>query len=258
MEKEGETKHSSNVKVRKRPARAEFHFPIYPLSTALDIIEKIENNGAGSLPESALAISMGMSVKGSGFQLKVLTAKQFGLLTKQGDNLVNTQLAKSILKPISAEEKINALAQTFHNIPLFKAVSEKYEGSPLPLDEALKNVLEREFKVVHDRVSSAYSMLINSAKTAKILQESQGKVYLVRKSKGIKVDDKSKTTDTGDEQQPPKKIEEIEPVTVKWNFSIDTKDLVGMKTEEIKAMMDGLKNLATILKQESSQENNEK
>ena len=93
---------------------------------------------------------------------------------------MTTQLAKSIFKPFSDNERSAALAQAFHNIPLFKAVSDKYEGSPLPLGEALRNILEREFEVTPERVSSAQSMLMNSAKIAGALQESQGKVYLLR------------------------------------------------------------------------------
>lgn len=242
-------------KTRKRPVRSEFSFPIYPLSMALEIAERVEKEGAGRLPETALAISLGLSVKSSGFQLKVLTARQFGLLLKQGNNLVTTQLAKSIFKPFSDEEKSAAFAQVFHNIPLFKAVSDKYEGSPLPSDEALRNVLEREFKVTHERVSSAQSMLINSAKTAGVLQASQGRTYLVKKSVGAMV---------GGVPPPPPPPSPpgggTGPVTATWNISVDTKDLAGMDAEAIKAMMDGLERLARIvvLEQKGPEEEGEK
>lgn len=181
MEEKQESQIQPKQKARKRPVRAEFPFPIYPLSAALEIARKVETEYAGSLTEATLAIALAASAKSSGFQLKVLTAKQFGLLIKQGDNLMTTKLAKSIFKPISDDERSAALAEAFHNIPLFGAVSNKYQGSPLPPDEALRNVLEREFKVTRERVVSAHSMLINSAKTAEVLQESQGNVYLLRK-----------------------------------------------------------------------------
>lgn len=185
MEEKQQSKSAQKSKGRKRPVKAKFSFPIYPLSTALGIAKKVETEYAGSLTEATLAIALGASAKSSGFQLKVLTAKQFGLLIKQGDNLMTTPLAKSIFKPVSGDEKTKALAQAFHNIPLFKAVSDKYEGSPLPPGEALRNVLEREFEVTPERVSSAQSILMNSAKVAEVLQESQGKVYLLREL-GIK------------------------------------------------------------------------
>lgn len=253
MEEKQESQGVQRPKGRKRPVKAEFHFPIYPFTTALEIAEKVEKEGAGSLPETALAISLGLSVKSSGFQLKVLTAKQFGLLLKQGDNLITTQAAKSIFKPFSDEEKAAALAQAFYKIPLFKAVSGKYQGSPLPPDEALKNVLEREFRVTHERLSSAQSMLINSAKTAGVLQESQGKTYLVRKPA-------MPERERGDEPPPPPPPGGREPVTATWNVSVNTKDLAGMDAEAIKAAMDGLERLAKIvvLKQKGGEESGEK
>jgi len=255
----GEKQESQGVekpKKRKRPVRAEFPFPIYPLLTALEIVKKVETEYAGSLTEATLAVALGASAKSSGFQLKVLTAKQFGLLLKQGDNLMTTQLAKSIFKPVSDEEKSAALAQAFHNIPLFKAVSDKYEGSPLPSDEALRNVLEREFKVTHERVVSAHSMLINSAKTAGILQESQGKTYLVRRPAEGTLAAKLKE----EEGKPPLGARKVEPFTAALNISVDTKDFAGMDAEAIKAAMDGLERLAKIivLKQKISEESEEK
>lgn len=259
MEEKQESQISPKPKTRKRPVRAEFSFPIYPLSTALEIAERVEREGAGSLSETTLAISLGLSVKSSGFQLKVLAAKQFGLLIKQGGNLMTTPLAESIFKPFSNEEKSAALGQVFHNIPLFKAVSDKYEGSPLPSDEALRNVLEREFKVTHERVSSAHSMLINSAKTAGVLQESQGRVYLVKKSVGAMVGGTPTREGEGETFKPPPTGQRVEPITAALNISVDTKDFAGMDAEAIKAAMDGLERLAKIvvLKQKSPEETTE-
>ena len=257
MEEKQESQIQSKQKARKRPVRAEFPFPIYPLSTALEIARKVETEYAGSLTEATLAIALAASAKSSGFQLKVLTAKQFGLLSKQGDNLMTTKLAKSIFKPVSDDERSTALAEAFHNIPLFDAVSNKYQGSPLPPDEALRNVLEREFKVTHERVVSAHSMLINSAKTAGILQESQGKTYLVRRpAEGI-IAGKPKEKEEG---RPPSGERRVEPLVTTWNVSVDTKDFAGMDAEAIKAAMDGLERLAriVILKQKGGEESGEK
>lgn len=256
MEDEKESQDQEKTKTRKRPTRAEFQFPIYTLSAALGIAGKVESEGAGSLSEAALAIAMGASSKSSGFKLKVLTAKQFGLLVKQGDNYKTTELAKLIFKPVSPEEKATALAQAFHNISLFKAVSERYKGSPLPTDEALKNILEREFKITQERVSSAQSMLINSAQTAGVLQESHGKVYLVSKPQAVSTG----TFGGKPDNEPPPSGEKDKPFISTWSFAIDTKDLTGMDAEAIKATMEGLERLAKIvtLRQKIGEESDEK
>jgi len=257
MGKNLEKQDASKQQTRKQPIKAVFHFPIYPLSVALEIAEKVEKEGNGTLSESTLAMSMGLSMKGSGFQLKVLTAKQFGLLAKQGDTLMTTQLAKSIFKPITQEEKAAALSQAFHNIALFKAVSDKYQGSPLPSGDAFKNVLEREFQVISDRSTSAQSMVINSAKTAGILQQSQGKEYLVRKS-GVS----NTLGDKGGEMNPPPPPPPPPgtangPIKATLNISVDTKDFNGMDAEAIKAAMAGLERLARIVVLKQTEENNE-
>ena len=255
MEEIQESQAASKKKMRKRPVKSEFHFPIYPLSVALGLAEKVEMQGNGTLSEAALAMALGESAKSSGFKLKVLTAKQFGLLVAQGGNLMSSSITKSIFKPYDDAEKAVALSQAFNNISLFKAISDKYEGSPLPSGEVLRNILEREFKVIHERVASAESMLINSAKTAGVLEESQGKVYLVRKSAGMPL--RGERAGITPPPPPPPPGGGIERAVGAWNISVDTEDLAGMDAEAIKATMEGLANLAKILRQESTEEGEE-
>ena len=165
-------------RARKKPVRSEHLFPLYDLGTALRLTERVERDGGGSLTEETLAIALGVSSKSSSFRLRGLTARQFGLLTKQGPSLVTTPLGKSILKPTSQEERAAALATAFLSMPLFKAVADRFASGPLPQGTALRNILEREMRVEPNRVTDAERVLLDSAREAGVLQGDGDDRYL--------------------------------------------------------------------------------
>ena len=163
---------------RKARQRSVYLFPAYGFTTALDIARRVEESGGGSLSEETLAVNLGLSVKSSGFRLKSLAARQFQLVVKQGDTLSTTPVAKAILKPTSGEDAQRGYRQSFLAIPLFQAVSERYQGQRLPDSQTLRNVLEREFHVEHSRVQQAERMLLDSARDAYLLKHQGDGTYL--------------------------------------------------------------------------------
>ena len=174
---------------RKARQRSVFLFPAYDFNTALDIARRVEENGGGSLTEETLAINLGLSAKSSGFRLKSLAARQFELITKQGNILTTTPVAKAILKPTSNGDADRGKREAFLSIPLFQAVCERYRGHPLPDSQTLRNVLEREFQVEHSRVQQAERMLLDSARYADLLQHANDGTYLsVSDSMGLPPD----------------------------------------------------------------------
>jgi hypothetical protein len=257
---EGETANTSQVsnetpaKGKRDYVRSRYLFPAYDMNTALEVAGKVDTQGAGTLGEASLAIALGLSAKSSGFQLRIATARQFGLLERKGNNLCTTQLAKGIFRPIGDEEKKGNLARAFYNVELFRAIGERFDGVPLPNDTDLRNLLEREFGVKRERAGDAFSSFMKSAKVAGLLRESQGKIYLLRESTGTAVGG------TPPPPPPPPAERETGPVTATWNISVDTKDLAGMDAEAIKAMMEGLERLAKIvvLEQKGGEESKKK
>lgn len=166
------------VKVRKQRVKPVYAFPSYNLGIVLQIADKIEKTGGGKLTEETLAVTLGVSAKSSGFRLRINNARQFSLLTKQGEYLTTTDTAKSILKPTRKDEKVVALKQAFLSIPLFEAVANRFRGQPLPAGDSFRNVLEREFKIESARVRDAERVLLDSAREAGLLTESGGNTYL--------------------------------------------------------------------------------
>ena len=166
-------------KPRKKPIRSRYQFPSYDFGLARQITEKVEFEGAGHLSEGTLAVSLSASAKSSGFRLKTLAARQFRLLTKEGDMLSTTPLAKAILKPASEEEKGRKMTESFMAIPLFNAVATRFRGQPLPPSHSFRNILEREFGIESNRVSEAERVLLDSAREAGLLHQSRDKTYLM-------------------------------------------------------------------------------
>jgi hypothetical protein len=166
-------------KKKKRTAvRSPLLFPAYDFGEACRIAEKVETTGAGKLEEATLAIALNMSVKSSGFLLRSLTARQFKLLQKNGPVLETTKLAKSIFKPISNEEKINAMRESFLSIPLFNTIATRFKGQPIPQGDVFRNILERELRIPQSRIVSAERVFLDSAREAQVLTTSGSKTYL--------------------------------------------------------------------------------
>jgi hypothetical protein len=176
-EQNNQSQNQPNKSQQKR-TRSPFLFPAYDFSMARQIAERVEKDGAGSLSDETLAIAMHLSAKSSGFQLKTLTARQFGLLTKQGQMLSTTPLAKSIIKPMNEIEKKNAMVQSFMAIPLFREVATRFKGRPLPQGQDFRNILEREFKVDSRRVSDAERVLMDTARDTGVLITSGSSTYI--------------------------------------------------------------------------------
>lgn len=165
-------------KGKRTAVRSPLLFPVYSFGDALRIAEKVEQAGGGRLNEDTLAIALSMSVKSSGFLLRSLTARQFKLLQKSGQTLETTSLAKAILKPVNEEEKLQAIRESFLSIPLFNAVASRFKGQNLPQGQVLRNILERELRIPHDRVAAAERVLMDSAREAKVLVTSGNNTYL--------------------------------------------------------------------------------
>lgn len=163
---------------KRKRVRSPYLFPAYNFSLARQIAETVERDGAGSLSEETLAITLRLSVKSSGFQLKTLTARQFGLLAKHGNMLSTTPLAKAIINPEDENEKRRVMAQSFLNMPLFREVASRFRGQPLPQGETLRNILEREFNIDSKRISDAERVLMDSARDTGVLVNVDNNIYL--------------------------------------------------------------------------------
>lgn len=217
----------------KKRVRSPYLFPAYGLGHAIQVAQRVETDGGGTLSEETLAIALGgSSTKSSTFRLQTLTPRQFGLLDKNGPNLSTTSLAKAIFKPTSDQEKANALWNAFLSIPLFRAVAERFEGHPVPQREAIRNILEREFGLQHNRVADAERVLMGSAREAGAMQTSGGNVYLALA--GIA----ATTTAPAQPAQEP-----VQP-SAGGQFAVTEQDLALLDDDEFESLWTGLGKIA--------------
>lgn len=120
--------------------RSTIAFPYMPLKDAVELAEAIHGNvGLGECDDDQLAAWTGQSTKSSGFRVQISSARQFGLITSEaGGRYRLTNLGRMIVDPNQARE---AKAQAFLNVPLYRAIFDKYRGGVLPSQAA---ALERE------------------------------------------------------------------------------------------------------------------
>jgi hypothetical protein len=225
----------SEVVKKKQRTRLPYLFPAYNFNLARQIAEVVEKDGAGILSEETLAIALHLSAKSSGFQLKTLTARQFGLLTKQAEMLSSTPLAKSIFKPTTEPERNRALTESFLAIPLFREVANRFRGQPLPQGQAFRNVLEREFGIESKRVSDAERVLIESARETGVLVTSGSNTYLSTERKGgEKKESESTPVQQTPSTQPLNPVSTARPAYTPTSgiLTISEEDLAGFSDDE--------------------------
>lgn len=161
--------------------RSEFAAPRNSLADCVLVAQMIHerSGGAASLEELASHLDYSGTHNGA-FKARIQAARNFGLVEKNGDKYVITQLAQSILMPHYDWMPKEALVQAFLNIELFKRVYEAYKGKQLPPDFGLKNALKTQFGVAPGHVERALSVLMSSADTAGFFNTRAGaKTHLI-------------------------------------------------------------------------------
>ncbi len=110
--------------------RSTIGFPYMDLNDAMEVARAIhENVGQGDCSEDQLAAWLRVSSKSSSFRAKLSTARMFGLIEGSNPNIGLTSLGRQIVDPNQVRA---ARVQAFLNVPLYRAVFEKYQGGVLP------------------------------------------------------------------------------------------------------------------------------
>ena len=154
-------------------------YPWYALAETIKLATLIEDKGAGRLTSEAIAVEMSSSITSGFFQSRLRSGRLFGLLAQRAEDVwATTERAKRILRPRSPEDRAQALREAFVEVPLFRAVMEKYAGRPLPVKETLTNILEHDFQVIASRSAAAADILLASAREAGLVQTGGERSYL--------------------------------------------------------------------------------
>jgi hypothetical protein len=116
--------------------RSTISFPYVDMGAGLELASAIHGHvGLGECTEEQLAVWTNQSPKSSKFREQIRVARMAGVMEVDSGKCKLTDLGRAIVDPNKAGE---AKARAFLNVPLFKAVFEKYSGGVLPPSAALE------------------------------------------------------------------------------------------------------------------------
>lgn len=144
--------------------RSSIGFPYQTLDEAVELAATIHKNvGAGECANHQLAPWLSLSQKSSTYRLRIYASRMFGVIESPSPGVHKlTDLGRRIVDP---SQESTAKAEAFLEVPLFRAVFEKYRGNSLPPPAAL----EREFNtlgVAQKQTDKARSSFERSAQSA--------------------------------------------------------------------------------------------
>lgn len=156
--------------------RSTIGFPYMHLDDALEVPQAIFGNvGQGGCDEDQLAAWLGLSPKSSGFRVRLAAARLFGLIESGSNNhLKVSALGRDAVDPNQSRA---AKVKAFLNVPLYKAVFEKYRGGVLPPAAAFERDIEG-LGVAEKQKSRARQVFERAAEQAGFFE--QGKNRLVK------------------------------------------------------------------------------
>ena len=163
-------------KQRKSPTPRKY--PYYGLKIAIEVAEIIYRKRGGVTSRAGLAESLGISKTSGALEMRIITAASFGVVVRKEGEIRTTDLARKIIKPVSDSEKAQALAEAFAHVPLFATIQRRFAGQPLPEEEGIKNLLERDFEIPKNQVNEAYNLMMNSAREAGLLRTTNAGTWL--------------------------------------------------------------------------------
>ena len=135
-------------------------YPYYSLDESIDFVKKIYSiAGRSSISVEMIASSLSVKTNSNSFTYSLSSARQFGLITKNNDQISLTEKAKQIIVPSPDFNVDEILKELVQSPPLYKTIIDKYEGLPLPEQGTLSNVLFHEGVVEAKKTKAAISLI---------------------------------------------------------------------------------------------------
>jgi hypothetical protein len=167
-------------------AAPKYRFTSYDLDFSIRAAKAIwDARGDSPISADEFAVLLGYTSRNNGaFLTRLGNVKLFGLVEGPSTSLRVTELTRRILLadyPATAEA---AKIEAFENVPLYKAVLERYEGQVLPNELGLKNSLVANFDIQEDKAAFVLTRLMDSAEQAGLFRVQGNRTKMVRPSLG--------------------------------------------------------------------------
>jgi hypothetical protein len=156
----------------KQPAAEPRHtpYPYYSIQKSLELTEAVRDLGGVNSDVSKALIARHLKMDESSPSLigVIGAAKMYGLLDGRG-NYRLTEIAKRYFSPTNETDKQVALLEMVKGPPLFAALIDKFDGTRLPTQEILVNILERDHRIAESWRTRAASLFLSSIREANVI-----------------------------------------------------------------------------------------
>ena len=173
-----ETAASATTASSERAERAPRRYPYYPLEHAVEVAQRIYGEGGGSVDKAQLAELLGKGKGSSALEMRIISAAMFGIVQRHEGKIETTDLGRRVARPMSPDERGNALSEAFDNVELFAAIRKRFAGQPLPDDNGIKVLMVRDLGLPNSQRNDAFNVMIRSAREAGILINRSSGMYL--------------------------------------------------------------------------------
>jgi nucleoside 2-deoxyribosyltransferase len=152
MAKKGKKKApaSGDGEPKKKGRKPQRSFPIVPLEEALKVPRAIRQKNEGHpFDTNLVARACGLSRKNPKFFYLTTASRDFGFTTgtPRAPKIELTELGRQIVFAGAPDIEKQKTVEAFFNVEKFKQVYDHYNGSNLPEEQYLRNILESEFRI---------------------------------------------------------------------------------------------------------------
>jgi hypothetical protein len=155
------------------------NYPRHSLEKALRIPRAILDQNAGKPCTDRKAAEFAAIGWHGPTRSEIGSSIKYGLLKRQDGQLVVTDLAKQILRPQTAASAIDGMRKAIQLAPVISDVYSHFRGESLPEAQFLTNTLVDTFKIPVEKVPEFLEILLDSLRTAELLDETDGKRRIV-------------------------------------------------------------------------------
>ncbi len=118
--------------------RGSIRFPYFDLDEARALAQTVFEHGGSSIAMDQLAAHLGTTVTSSAFRGRIASAATYGVVETQrgAGRVVLSSLGRRVADPATAAD---GLVEAFLNVPLYRAVFDRFKGGKLPGESGLES-----------------------------------------------------------------------------------------------------------------------
>lgn len=154
--------------------RSETPYPYYGLAKVTEIVKAVQRVGGNqAAPAADVLRDLNISKTDRLWAYGIPAAAMFDLIERvgRGDDaqIKLTDLGLRLALPGTPDEERATKASAFKTPELYTKLIEKFAGHPVPTKEVLKNILQRDFKILESMAGNAADAFLESLKVADLI-----------------------------------------------------------------------------------------